>query len=80
MTRWVNFRVKHLHEHNYNYPTTIWESILTQIYEFLVLFTILDFYNEQFINKNWKKNIFFYQKFVHLGDNTYPYCSRIIFL
>ena len=28
---------------NYSYPTTIWESILTQIYLFLVLFTIFDF-------------------------------------
>ena len=62
---------------NYTYPTTIWISILTQIYVFLVLFTIFAFDLETFISKNWK-NILFYQKIVHLGENTFPYCSRII--
>ena len=61
----------------YSYPTTIWESILTQINLFLILFTIFAFDLEKFISKNWK-NICFYQKFVHLGENTFPYCSRII--
>ena len=32
---------------------------------------------EKFISKNWK-NLFFYQKFVHLCENTFPYCSLII--
>ena len=32
---------------------------------------------EKFISKNCKY-IFFYQKFVHLGENTFKYCSRII--
>ena len=39
---------------NYSYPTTIWESILTQIYVFLVLFTIFTFDLEKCISKNWK--------------------------
>ena len=47
------------------------------MYVFLVLFTIFDFYHEPFISKNCK-NIFFYQKLGHLGENTSIYCSRII--
>ena len=63
---------------NYCYPTTIWVSILTQIYVFLVLFTMFAFsILETFISKNWK-HILFQQKFVHLGENNVPYCSRII--
>ena len=61
---------------NYSYPTTIWESILTRIYIFLI-FTNFAFDLEKIISKNWK-NIFFYQKFVHLGENTFPYSSGII--
>ena len=61
---------------NNNYPTTIYRSILTQIYIFLVLFTIFHFDHEKFISKNCNY-IFLYQKFVHLGGNTI-YCSRII--
>ena len=62
---------------NYSYPNTISVSILTQIYVFLVSFTVFAFDLETFISKNWK-NILFYQKFVHLGKNTFPYCSLII--
>ena len=57
--------------------TTIYRSILTQIYVFLVSFTIFQFDIEKFISKNCKY-IFFYQKSVHLGENTSLYCSRII--
>ena len=32
---------------------------------------------EKFISKNCK-DIFFYQRFVHLGENTSKYCSPII--
>ena len=32
---------------------------------------------EKFTSKNCKY-LFFYQKFVHLGENTSKYCSRII--
>ena len=62
---------------NYNYPTTIYRSILIQIYVFLVSFTNFHFTLEKFISKNCKY-IFFYQKFVHLGENISIYCSRII--
>ena len=62
---------------SYSYPTAIWVSILTQIYVFHVLFTFFAFDLETFISKNLK-NILFYQKFVHLDENTFPYCSRII--
>ena len=50
---------------NYNYLTTIFRSILTQICVFLVLFTIFHFDLEKFISKNCKYIIFFYQTFVH---------------
>ena len=62
---------------NYSYPTTIWESILTQIYVVLVLFTFFAFDLQKFISENWKKYLFC-QKFVRLGENTSPCCSRII--
>ena len=62
---------------NYSYPTTIWVSIFAQIYVFLVLCIFFAFDLETFISQNWK-NILFYQKLVHLGENTYPYFSRII--
>ena len=51
---------------NYNYLTTIFRSILTQIYVFLVLFTSFHFDLEKFISKTCKY-FFFYQEFVHLG-------------
>ena len=62
---------------NYNYLTTIFRSILTQIYAFLVLFTIFHFDLEKFKGKN-SKYILFYQEFVHLGKNTTKYCRQII--
>ena len=58
---------------NYSYPTTMYESILTQIYVYLVLFTIFAFYHEHFKPKLQKK---FYQKYVHLGENTLIHCSQ----
>ena len=61
---------------NYNYPTTLHESILAQMYVFLVLFTIFAFYHEQFLSKKNAK-IFFYQEYVRLGENTFIHCSRI---
>ena len=63
---------------NYNYLTTIYRSILIQIYYvFLVLFRIFHLDLEKFLSKNCKY-IFFYQKFVHLGENTSKYCRQII--
>ena len=43
---------------NYSYPTTMYESILVQIYVFLVLFTIFAFYNEKLFKPKLQKNIF----------------------
>ena len=43
---------------------------------FLVLFTIFHFDPEKLCQNC--KYIFFYQKFVHLGENTSICCSRII--
>ena len=59
---------------NYSYLTTLYESILAQMYEFLVFFTIFSFYHE----KHFKQKIFFYHKYVYLGKNTLIHCSRII--
>ena len=62
---------------NCNYLTTIFRSILTKIYEFLVIFTILHFDLEKVISKNCKY-IFFYQKFAHLGEKASKNCSQMI--
>ena len=77
MAYWVNLDKNVTINKNYSYPTTIWVSILTQIYVFRVLFTIFALDLETFISKNWKNKLF-YQKFVHFGKNTFPYCCRII--
>ena len=61
---------------NFSYPTTMYESILVQIYVFLVLFTIFAFYHEKLFKQKLQK-IFFYQKYVHLGEYTFIHCSRI---
>ena len=60
---------------NYSYPTTMYESILAQMYVFLVLFTIFAFYNENLFLPKLQK-IFFYQKYVHLGEHTRIHCSQ----
>ena len=61
---------------NYNYLTTIYRSILTQIYVFLVLFTKFHFDLGKLISKNCNY-IFFYKRFVHFGEYTSLYCSGI---
>ena len=61
---------------NYSYLTTMYESILAQIYVFLVLFTMFAFYHEKKIKQKLEKS-FFYQKYVHLGKNTFSHCSSI---
>ena len=43
---------------NYSYPTTMYESILAQMYVFLVLFTIFAFYHEQFLKPKLPKKYF----------------------
>ena len=60
---------------NYNYPTTMHESITAQMYIFLMLFTIFAF-TMNFSSQNCKKKIFFYQKYVHLGEHTLIHCSQ----
>ena len=40
---------------NYSYPTTMYESIFAQMYEFPVLFTIFAFYHENILSQNFKK-------------------------
>ena len=60
---------------NYSNPTTMYESIYAQIYVFLELFTIFCFYHEKCF-KPKLQNIFFYQKYVLLGENTLIHCSQ----
>ena len=62
---------------NYSYPTTMYEIFLAQIYVFLVLFTIFAFFNEKLFNPKLQK-IFFYQKYVHLGENILIHCRQRI--
>ena len=59
----------------YNYLTTMYESILAQMYVFLVLFTLFALYHEKIFKPKLQKP-FFYQKFVHLGENTLIHCSQ----
>ena len=61
---------------NYSDQTTIYKSSLTEMYIFMVVFTFF-FIMKKLISKNFT-NIFFYQNYVHLGENTSTYCSRII--
>ena len=60
---------------NYSNPTTMYESIFAQMFEFLVLFTILAFYYEKYFKPKLPK-MFFYQKYVQLGENTLIHCSQ----
>ena len=56
---------------NCSYPTTMYESVLTQMYIFLVLFTFYLYYET--ILRQKLENIFFYQKFAHLEGNKKLY-------
>ena len=60
---------------NYSNLTTMYESIFAQMYVLLVLFTIFAFYHENFFKPKLQK-IFFYQKYVYLGENTLIHCSQ----
>ena len=62
---------------NNSYLTTMYESILTQIYVFLALFRIFAFYHEKYFKQNLQK-LFFYHKYEYLSKNTLIHCSRII--
>ena len=59
---------------NYSNLTTMYESIFAQMYVLLVLFTIFAFYHEIVFKP--KLQIFFYQKYVYLGENTLIHCSQ----
>ena len=60
---------------NYSNPITMYESIFAKMYVLLVSFTILAFYHENVLSQNCKK-ISFYQKYMHLGENTLIHCSQ----
>ena len=56
----------------YSYPTTMYESILAQMYVFLVVFTIFAFYRENcFKPKLPKKN-----STRNMYENTLIHCSQ----
>ena len=61
---------------NYGYPTTIYESILTQMYVFLVLITIFVFYHEK-KNKAKFTKTFFLPEICSFGQKYFHICSRI---
>ena len=60
----------------YSYPTTIYESILTQMYVVLVFLHSTAFYHEKDFKQKLQK-VFFYQNCVHPGENTFIHCSQI---
>ena len=60
---------------NCSYPITMYESILAQMYVFLVLFTIFAFYCDNCLKPKLPKKKF-YQKYVHLGENTLIHCGK----
>ena len=53
----------------YSFPTTMFDSILAQMYVFLVFLHFTAFYHE----KDFKQKIFFYQNRVHSGENAINY-------
>ena len=61
---------------SYSNPTTMYESILAQMYVFLVLFAIFAFYHGT-ISKQKLQTMFFYQKYAHIGKTTFIHCSWI---
>ena len=61
---------------NYSYSTTMYESILAQMYAFLVLFACFCFLPRTSFKQKLQK-VFFYQKYVYLGENNFIHLSRI---
>ena len=76
MACWTNLDENVNMNMNFSYPTTMYESFLTQMYVYLVLFTIFAFYHEKYFKQKMQK-LSFYQKYVHLGKNTFIHCSQI---
>ena len=62
---------------SYGYPTTMYESIVAQKYVFRVLFIFFCFLPWKYFKEKSKK-IFFYQKYVHLGENTFSHDAAYI--
>ena len=60
---------------NLSYPSTMYGRILAQLYVFRVLFTFFSLFTMKIFKPKFQ-NIFFYQKYVHLGENTLIYCSQ----
>ena len=60
---------------NYSYPTIMFESILAQMYVFLVLFTIFAFNHENCFKPQLQKNIFL-PEICTFGKNTLIHCSQ----
>ena len=60
---------------NCSYPTTMYGSILAQIYVFFVLFTIFAFYNENLFKPKLQKNIFV-AEICTSGRNTLIHSSQ----
>ena len=61
----------------YSYPTTMYESILAQMYVFLVYLHFTVSYHETDFKQKLQK-LFFYQNCVHSGENTFIHCSQVI--
>ena len=57
---------------NYNSLTSMYESMFTQMYIFLVEKYFLQFWLKEIYGKQQK-----YRKYVHLGQHTFIHCSRI---
>ena len=55
------------HIYFFSFPMTMYESILAQMYVFLVLFTSFAIYHEKQFKQKVQK-LFFYQKYIHLDD------------
>ena len=60
----------------YSYPTTMYESVLAQMYVFMVFLHFTAFYHEKDFKQNCK-NIFFCQNCVHSGENTFIHSRQI---
>ena len=56
---------------NYSYPTTIYESILTQMYVFLVLVTFFFFFSMKKMYKKILEKLFFNQKICTFGQKYF---------
>ena len=61
---------------NYSSLNTMYESMFTQMYIFLVEKYFLQFWLKQIFMVS-SENCKLYQKYIHLGQNTLIHCTRI---